>query len=322
MSENHDDERWRVRFDAEVTFGNGGDLRTRGFMLDVPDAAIGDDELAELFVRHLGLLMVDEVRISARESVREPHKGSRGTTSGSRERGTGGRRTIDLSHTIRHGMTTYPGLPGPEIGDHLSRDASKEIYAPGTEFAIGRISMVSNTGTYLDSPFHRFSGGHDLAGLPLARLTDLDGVVVRVQDADRRAVDRQALLPYDVTGRAVLIHTGWARHWGTDSYGHGHPYLTADAVAWLVERRAALVGMDTLNIDDTDDGTRPAHTGLLAAGIPVVEHLRGLEQLPPQGFRFHAAPPAVEGMGTFPVRAYALLDDEVGADDARATGDA
>lgn len=235
-----------------------------------------------------------------------------GTTVGPRKapQGRGGRWVVDLSHTIRHGLITYPGLPGPEIGEHLTRDASRGIYAPGTEFAIGRISMVSNTGTYLDSPFHRFSGGHDLAGLPIGRLTDLDGIVVRVQDADGRAVDRAALLPYDVTGRAVLIHTGWDRHFGTERYGHGHPYLTADAVAWLVEQGAALVGIDSLNIDDTDDGTRPAHTGLLAAGIPVVEHLRGLEQLPPQGFRFHAAPPAVEGMGTFPVRAYALLDDE------------
>lgn len=130
---------------------------------------------------------------------------------------------VDLSHRIRHGMITYPGLPGPEIGEHLSRDASREIYAPGTEFAIGRISMVSNTGTYLDSPYHRFGGGHDLAALPIDRFTDLDGIVVRVQDTGRRAVDREALLPYDVTGRAVLIHTGWDRHWGTDQYGEGHP---------------------------------------------------------------------------------------------------
>ncbi|WP_246203605.1 cyclase family protein [Streptomyces tailanensis] len=246
-----------------------------------------------------------------------------GTTVGPRKapQGRGGRWVVDLSHTIRHGLITYPGLPGPEIGEHLTREASRGIYAPGTEFAIGRISMVSNTGTYLDSPFHRFSGGHDLAGLPIDRLTDLDGIVVRVQDADGRAVDRAALLPYDVTGRAVLIHTGWDRHFGTERYGHGHPYLTADAVAWLVEQGAALVGIDSLNIDDTDDGTRPAHTGLLAAGIPVVEHLRGLEQLPPQGFRFHAAPPAVEGMGTFPVRAYALLDDESDESDESDEGD-
>ncbi|MDG5804488.1 cyclase family protein [Streptomyces ossamyceticus] len=315
MSEN--DEQWRVRFDAEVTFGNGGGLQTQGFMLDVSGPEIGDGELAELFVRHLGLLMVDKVHVSGREAVREPHKGSRGT-SGEGRRTADGHRIVDLSHTIRHGMTTYPGLPGPEIGEHLTRDASRDHYAPGTEFAIGRITMVSNTGTYLDSPFHRFSGGHDLAGLPIGTFADLDGLVVRVHDAGRRAVDRAALLPYDVTGRAVLIHTGWDRHWGTERYGHGHPYLTEDAVAWLVDRGAALVGIDSLNIDDTDDGTRPAHTGLLAAGIPVVEHLRGLEQLPPQGFRFHAAPPAVEKMGTFPVRAYALLDAT--GDDTHAEG--
>ncbi|MDX2826327.1 cyclase family protein [Streptomyces ipomoeae] len=345
------DGQWRVRFDAEVTFANGGGLQTQGFRLDVADPEIGDGELAELFVRHLGLLMVEEVRISGREAVREPHKGSRHTMgTGTADSGAAGygavgsrgdsptgvrdaapgsvgtaRRIIDLSHPIHHGMITYPGLPGPEIGDHLTRTASRDIYAPGTEFAIGRIAMVSNTGTYVDSPFHRYGDGPDLAGLPLTRLTDLDGIVVRVLDggdggdggngdgADanrgaRRAVNRELLLPHDVTGKAVLIHTGWSRHFGTEQYGHGHPYLTADATAWLVEQGAALVGIDSLNIDDTDDGTRPAHTGLLAAGIPVVEHLRGLEALPPQGFRFHAAPPAVAGMGTFPVRAYALLD--------------
>ncbi|KFG08231.1 cyclase family protein [Streptomyces scabiei] len=316
-------EQWRIRFDAEVTFGNGGGLQTRGFLLDVPDPEIGDGALAELFVRHLGLLMVDEVRVTGREAVREPHKGSRGVpgtagAAGTSLREAGGRRVVDLSHTIRHGMTTYPGLPGPEIGEHLTREASRAVYAPGTEFAIGRISMVSNTGTYIDSPFHRFGGGHDLAGLPIGTFADLDGVVVRVQDTGSRAVGREALLPYDVSGRAVLIHTGWDRHWGTDRYGHGHPYLTADAVALLTEQGAALVGIDSLNIDDTDDGARPAHTGLLAAGIPVVEHLRGLEQLPPRGFRFHAAPPAVEGMGTFPVRAYAVLDDASGTDPAQA----
>ncbi|BBC36481.1 hypothetical protein SGFS_077750 [Streptomyces graminofaciens] len=305
------DEQWRVRFDADITFTNGGGLQTQGFVLDVPDADIGDAELADLLVRHLGLLMVDEVRISGRQPLREPHKGSRGVT-GPRPggRGTGSRRLVDLSHPIRHGMVTYPGLPTPEISMFLTHEASRDVYAPGTEFAIGHISMASNTGTYLDSPFHRFTGRHDIAGLPLTRLIDLDGLVVRVQDSGRRVVDREALLPYDVTGRAVLIHTGWSRHWGTEAYGHGHPYVTADAAAWLAEQGAALVGIDSLNIDDTDDGTRPAHTTLLDAGIPIVEHLCALDQLPPQGFRFHAAPPAVEGMGTFPVRAYALLDEE------------
>ncbi len=304
MNEN---EQWRVQFDAEVTFLNGGDLQAHGFRLDIPGSQISDGELGELLVRHLGLLMVDKVVISGKQLLREPHKGSRGTAGA--ERSPGGRRAVELSHVIRHGMVTYPGLPAPEISDHISRQASREHYAPGTEFNIGRISMVANTGTYLDSPFHRFGDGADLAGVPLSRLTDLDGVVVRVTGGQGRAIDQAALLPYDVTDRAVLIHTGWDRHWGTERYGTGHPYLTADAAAWLVQQRAALVGIDSLNIDDTDDGKRPAHTTLLAAGIPIVEHLRGLDQLPPYGFRFHAAPPSVEGMGTFPVRAYALLDD-------------
>ncbi|GAA2790079.1 hypothetical protein GCM10010441_14060 [Kitasatospora paracochleata] len=304
-----DEQQWRVQFDADVVFANGGGLQTQDFRLDVPGPDLGDDELAELLVRHLGLLMVDTVRISGRRTLREPHKGGR-ATGGAVPR-TAARRTVDLSHRIRHGMVTYPGLPAPEIGDHLTRAASRDHYAPGTEFHIGRISMVANTGTYLDSPFHRFGDGPDLAGLPLAGLVDLDGVVVRVVGAPGRAVDRNALLPYPVTGRAVLIHTGWDRHWGTDAYGAGgHPFLTAQGAAWLAEQRPALVGIDSLNIDDTDDGARPAHTTLLAAGIPVVEHLRGLEQLPVDGFRFHAAPPAVEGMGTFPVRAYAVLPGE------------
>jgi len=303
-------EQWRVQFDAEVTFGNGGDLRVRDFRLDIPGTDIDDGELAELFVRHLGLLMVDKVRISGKRLLREPHKGSRGVAAGATGRAAGAeaRRVVDLSHPIRHGMVTYPGLPGPEIGEHLTREESRSHYAPGTEFSIGRIAMVANTGTYLDSPFHRYGDGADLAALPLSRMADLDGVVVRVTGAASRAIDRAALLPYEVAGRAVLIHTGWDRHFGTDRYGTGHPYLTGDAAAWLAEQGAALVGIDSLNIDDTAGGARPAHSTLLAAGIPIVEHLRGLDRLPPSGFRFHAVPPAVVGMGSFPVRAYALLD--------------
>ncbi len=326
-------ERWRACFDAEVTFANGGDLRVRDFRLDIPGTDVDDAELADLFIRHLGLLMVDKVHISAKRLLREPHKGSRQVASAGTHPGrarlphddrSGGRveeqvtrsardgrdrrglRTIDLSHPIHDGMVTYPGLPGPVITEHLTRPDSRAGYAPGTDFSIGRISMVANTGTYVDSPFHRFAEGADLAALPLARLTDLDGVVVRVTGASARAIDRSVLLPHDVAGRAVLVHTGWDRHFGTERYGSGHPYLTGEAAAWLAEQGAALVGIDSVNIDDTADGTRPAHTTLLAAGIPIVEHLRGLEALPPSGFRFHAVPPPVAGMGSFPVRAYAL----------------
>ncbi|GAA5023332.1 cyclase family protein [Kitasatospora paranensis] len=300
-----ENQQWRAEFDAEVTFANGGALQAQGFRLDVPGPDTGEAELAELFVRRLGLLMVGSVRISRTRLVQEPHKDPH---TGSARPRRAQRQAIDLSHPVRHGMVTYPGLPGPEIGHHLTRRASRDHYTPGTEFAIGHISMVSNTGTYLDSPFHRYEDGTDVAGLPLDRFTDLDGVVVRTLGTHGRAIDRELLLPYDVTGRAVLLHTGWDRHWGTEQYGSGHPYLTAAAAEWLVGQRAALVGIDSLNVDDTEDGTRPAHTALLAAGIPVVEHLCGLEQLPLQGFRFHAAPPAVEGMGTFPVRALAVLD--------------
>jgi arylformamidase len=215
-------------------------------------------------------------------------------------------RVIELSHQIHHGMVTYPGLPGPELSDYLPREASPARYGPGTEFHIGRISMVANTGTYLDSPFHRFAGATDIAGLPLHRVADLDGIVVRIEPG-RRAIDRDALASFEVGGRAVLVHTGWDRHWGTEGYGTGSPFLTGAAAEWLVEQEAGLVGIDSVNIDDPSGQPRPVHTALLAAGIPIVEHLCGLDRLPASGFRFHAAPPQVVGIGTFPVRAYAVL---------------
>ncbi len=211
---------------------------------------------------------------------------------------------VDLSHPITDGLATYPGLPGPVITDHLTRVASRERYSPGYEFQIGHISMVSNTGTYLDTPFHRFADGHDLAGLDLARVTAVPGLLV-----DATGV-QEALLPdgLDVAGRAVLFHTGWDRHWATDAYGDGgHPFVGMDAVERLVEGGAAVVGIDSVNIDDTRTGERPVHTALLGAGIPIVEHLRGLGRLVGTSFTFTAVPPAVVGMGTFPVRALAQL---------------
>ncbi|TMA22917.1 MAG: cyclase family protein [Deltaproteobacteria bacterium] len=216
------------------------------------------------------------------------------------------RRLVELSHPIRHGLVTYPGLPGPEITDHLSRETSAGVYGPDTSFHIGRISMVANTGTYLDSPFHRFATGADLSGIPIERLADLEGIVV---DANgQRGIERERVRVHEVRGKAVLLHTGWDRHWETPAYGVEAPFLTAGATQWLVEQGAALVGIDSLNIDDVADKLRPAHTGLLRAGIPIVEHLCGLENLPPTGFRFHAAPPRVERFGSFPVRAYAVVD--------------
>jgi kynurenine formamidase len=215
-------------------------------------------------------------------------------------------RLIDLSHVVEHGMITYPGLPGPVITDHLTREASRERYAPGTEFQIGRIDMVANTGTYLDAPAHRWADGADLAGLALESLALLPGVIVRDPGPE---IDVSAFDGLEVAGAAVLVHTGWDEHWGSDRYGGpGAPFHTLAAAPALVDRGAALVGIDSVNIDDTADGTRPAHTVLLRAGIPIVEHLRGLEQVRDgERFTFTAVPVAVRGMGTFPVRAFAAV---------------
>jgi len=211
---------------------------------------------------------------------------------------------IDVSHVVAHGTVTYPGLPAPIISDHLSRADSHKRYAPGTEFHIGKIEMIANTGTYVDAPSHRFASGGDLADLPLESLADLDGRVIRCVNAPR-AIDRAAFGDLALKGRAVLIHTGWDRHWGTPAYGTGDPFLTRAAAEHLVRSGATLVGIDSLNIDDPADGERPAHTLLLAAAIPIVEHLTGLERLPDSGFRFFAVPVRVRGMGSFPVRAFA-----------------
>jgi kynurenine formamidase len=220
-----------------------------------------------------------------------------------------GKKLLELSHSIEDGMITYKGLPAPVICDHLSRLQSRQLYAAGTEFQIGKITLVANTGTYIDSPFHRFADGVDIAGLKLESITELDGIVIRVTERTSRAISRDAFgAVADFAGKAVLIHTGWAAHWRTDRYFEGHPFLTQDAAEYLQQAGVALVGIDSFNIDDIDDLHRPVHTVLLGAGIPIVEHMCGLEQLPASGFRFSAAPPKIKGMGTFPVRAYATVD--------------
>jgi arylformamidase len=217
-------------------------------------------------------------------------------------------RLVELSHPIVSGMTTVPGLPAPVIDEFLTRKASRERYAPGTEFSIGRITMVANTATYLDTPFHRYAEGHDLAGLPLQRVVGLDGLVVDLPTGTR-SFSADLFEGLDLHGRAVLLRTSWDRHWGTDEYGNGeHPYLDKACAVALVAAGVALVGIDGQNIDSTADPSRPAHTTLLGAEIPIVEHLTGLGQLPFDGFRFTAAPPLVVGMGTFPVRAYAVIE--------------
>ena len=214
---------------------------------------------------------------------------------------------IDLSHVIEDGMTTYKGLPAPHICDFWTREGSAANYDDGSTFQIGRIDMIANTGTYVDSPFHRYADGKDLAELPLSSLADLPGIVVRRPYEDGLATGASAFEGLAVRGRAVLIHTGWDRHWRTDSYFGDHPYLTADAADWLAAHGAAFAGIDSCNIDNMHVRARPVHTRLLGAAIPVCEHMTGLDRLPDEGFRFSAVPPKVRGMGTFPVRAYAIL---------------
>ncbi|MEO8200765.1 MAG: cyclase family protein [Gemmatimonadota bacterium] len=218
-----------------------------------------------------------------------------------------GKRLIDVSHTIEHGMVTYRGFPAPIICDWLSRTASREKYAPGTEFQIGKIEMIANTGTYVDSPFHRYEHGKDLSELPLESVADLECLVVRIDPAAGAAIDSVPLPMSLVGGRAVLFHTGWDRHWRTDAYFEGHPYLTERAAEWLVNAGAAVVGIDSLNIDSVATGERPVHTVLLGHDIPIVEHMRGLAAVPEQGSRFFAVPVKIKGFGTFPVRAFVAI---------------
>jgi kynurenine formamidase len=217
------------------------------------------------------------------------------------------KRIVDLSHVIEDGMTTYPGLPGPHICDFWTREKSAANYGDGSTFQIGRIDMVANTGTYVDAPFHRYAEGADLAALSLESLADLPGVVVRQPWDKAIAIDAAALDGRDVRGKAVLVHTGWDRHWRTERYGKDHPFLTAAAADRLIANGAVLVGIDSNNIDDSRRRSRPVHTKLLGAGIVICEHMTGLGQLPDEGFRFSAVPPKVRGMGSFPVRAYAVL---------------
>ena len=292
---------YRAHFDARIEFANGGDLTANGFRLDLPSR---DASVEPLLVQHLGLALVSSVTLTNLAIVEEAHKGSRGIAADHVSSG----RVVDLSHSIREGLITYPGLPAPVITPHLTRSDSRAKYAPGTEFAMDVITMIGNTGTYLDSPFHRYEGGADLAGLALETLVDQPAEVFHLEDSLSRGIPASVFWDRSLNGKAVLLHTGWDKHFGEPAYLKGAPFLTADGVDYLIAQGVTLVGIDSLNIDDTESGgERPAHTGLLAAGIHVVEHLRGLEQLPPSGSLFSAVPPKVEGFGTFPVRAYARV---------------
>ena len=293
---------YRAHFDARVEFANGGDLTANGFRLDLPSA---DAAVEPLFVQHLGLALVSSVELTNLVVVEETHRGSRGVPVSTNST-TG--QLVDLSHTIREGLVTYPGLPAPVFTPHLTRSDSRAKYAPGTEFAMDIITMIGNTGTYLDSPFHRYEGGTDLAGLSLETLVDQPAEVFHLQDSLERGIPASVFYDRSLIGTAVLLHTGWDKHFATPAYLTGSPFLTADGADYLVGQGVTLVGIDSLNIDDTESGgERPAHSALLAAGIHVVEHLTNLGSLPPTGARFTAVPPKVEAFGTFPVRAFARV---------------
>ncbi|HUN23648.1 MAG TPA: cyclase family protein [Anaerolineales bacterium] len=291
----------RVRFDFEIEFTNGGGIQGQDFRLDIDGDSISDQELADFLVSDMRLLMVGEVRILNKTVFFEKHKRQAINHSSSAT------SFIDLSHTIEDGLITYKGLPAPIICDYLSREKSRAVYEAGTEFQIGKIEMVSNTGTYIDCPFHRYEQGADLSQVGLEALADLEAIVIRADYRTTRAIDTAFFKDKEIRGRAVLVHTGWDAHWNTESYFQDHPFLTEDAALYLQKCGVQLVGIDSMNIDNTQGKSRPVHSILLASGILIVEHLCNLGQLPDEGFVFSAVPPKFKGVGTFPVRAMAKL---------------
>lgn len=291
----------RVKFDFEIYFTNGGNIKGEDFRLDIEGDTISDKALADYIIADLRLLMVGEAKILNKEILTEPHK-----RKPIKEQ-NGSSVLVDLSHTITSGLVTYKGLPAPVICDYLSREQSKQIYAPGTTFQIGKIEMVTNTGTYIDCPFHRFEDGKDVSEFGLERFADLEGVVIRVPYAESQAITLEHVKNYEIRNRAVLLHTGWDAHWNTETYYEGHPYVTREAAEFLRDCAVKLVGIDSHNIDDTRDKERPVHTTLLGAEILIVEHLCNLYTLPADGFTFSAVPPKFKGVGTFPVRAMARI---------------
>ncbi|GAB3778713.1 hypothetical protein GCM10028818_28160 [Spirosoma horti] len=291
----------RVRFDFEIHFTNGGSLTGQDFRLDIDGEDISDQALANYVIADLRLLMVGQTRIFNKEIIAEAHKRRPVASPGQRN------QLIDLSHTIEEGLVTYKGLPAPIVCDYLSRENSRQFYEAGTEFQIGKIEMVTNTGTYLDCPFHRYEHGKDLSEIGLDAFTDLEGTVIHVPYTNTLAITADHLQQYEIRNRAVLIYTGWSDFWNTETYYEHHPFLTADAALYLRNCGAKLVGIDSHNIDDTTGKSRPVHTTLLGAEILIVEHLCNLASLPTTGFTFSATPPKFKGVGTFPVRALAKV---------------
>lgn len=297
----------RVVFDFEIEFTNGGGLRGHDFRLDIDGDDIDDATLVDHVVRDLRLLMVGPARILDKRIVVEPHRRDADGDAHARDGRGATRGYVDLSHVIEDGLVTYPGLPAVHVCDYLGREQSRAHYEAGTEFQIASIEMVANTGTYIDCPFHRYADGADLSQLALEAFADLDGIVVRAGHGNGGAIDASFFRGLELRGRAVLVHTGWDAYWASPAYADGHPFLTADAAEWLRDCGVALVGIDSMNIDDTRGRARPVHSILLGAGILIVEHLCNLAALPDEGFDFSAVPPKFRGVGTFPVRALARL---------------
>lgn len=295
----------RVQFDFEVYFTNGGSLKGEEFRLDITGDHITDQELIDYIIDDLRLLMAGKVNILNKQIINEPHKRKTVKQKPPAE------RLIDLSHTIEEGLITYKGLPAPHICDYLSRTESQKLYEEGTSFQIGKIEMVTNTGTYIDCPFHRFENGKDTAEMELEKLAELEAVVIRIPYTETLEITDQYLRNREIRNKAVLIHTGWDRHWNTGTYYENHPYLTQSAAEYLKDCQVKLVGIDSHNIDNTTGKSRPVHTILLGAEIVIAEHLCHLDQLPDEGFTFTAAPPKFKGAGTFPVRAFASVQQNL-----------
>lgn len=301
---------YRAVFDVRISFVNGGGLNAEGFRLDLPQRETSETEVAQLLVRHLGLAMVGEVVFERFEIVEEQHKGSRGVSVPVIASNDSPVRLVDLSHTLREGLVTFPGVPAPSLAAHLRRGEGS--YAPGTSFSMDIVTIPGNTGTYLDTAWHRYEDGADLAALDLATLVDLPTEVFHLADSTVRGIPASVFYDRDIRGKAVLLHTGWDEHFGTPEYAKPAPFLTAEGVDYLADQDVLLVGIDSINIDDMSSeakGERPAHTTFLANGIHVVEHLTNLGELPPSGALFTAVPPKIEGTGTFTVRAFAKVAD-------------
>jgi arylformamidase len=288
----------RVVFDFAVEFTNGGGIQGQDFRLDIDGTEISDKELADYIVNDLRLLMVGKVNIINKHYIKEPHKRSPINMAADEH-------LIDLSHTIFDGLITYKGLPAPIICDYLSREKAKDFYEEGTTFQIGKIEMVTNTGTYLDCPFHRYADGKDLSEIAVQQLVDLEAITIDADQVTEVGID--FFKGKEIRNRAVLVKTNWSRHWNTEKYFENHPYITAEAAEYLRSCEVKLVGIDSHNIDDTRKKSRPVHTTLLAAEIFIVEHLTNLDKLPESGYWFNALPPKFKSVGTFPVRAYAKL---------------